>query len=168
MQNLTEIHQCLCRCRRKLFMGHAFAIQGVRPLSCACFQNECSFYGALGLGVCRCTCACSAPQEIQGEAYPIEISTDPGSPASFTPYRAAQLPGSLHSRSHYCVPPPPMSLVPLMSQPLDGTHQGYTRPWAPFVPVFPTPILKPELATGKPTPILCPPCDCLLQLCASE
>ena len=62
MQTLTEILQCLPRWRHKVSIGHTLAIQGVRALSCACFQKQCTFYGALGLGVCGCTCARSAPQ----------------------------------------------------------------------------------------------------------
>ena len=58
MQNLTEISQCLQRWHQKIFIGHAFAIQGVRALSCACFQKECIFSGALGLGVYSCACVC--------------------------------------------------------------------------------------------------------------
>ena len=53
MQNLIEIPQCLRRWRRKIFNGHAFVIQGVRALSCACFQKECIFYGTLGFGGLR-------------------------------------------------------------------------------------------------------------------
>ena len=41
VQNLIEIRQCLRRWRYKIFTGHTFAIQGVRALSCACFQKEC-------------------------------------------------------------------------------------------------------------------------------
>ena len=69
MQKMTEICQCLRRWHSNIFIGHTFAIQGVRALSCTCFQKEYIFYGALGLGVYGCTCACGAPQAVSSQIH---------------------------------------------------------------------------------------------------
>ena len=53
VQNLIEIRQCLRRWRCKIFTGHTFAIQGVRALSCACFQKECISVQCPGFGGLR-------------------------------------------------------------------------------------------------------------------
>ena len=63
MEIWTEMRQCLLHWRRKFSVGSPLVIKGFRALSHTCFQTVCIFYGALGLGVSGCICACSAPQE---------------------------------------------------------------------------------------------------------
>ena len=55
---------CLWRRRRKFSVGSPLVIEGFRALSHTYFQKVCIFYGTLGLGVCGCICARSAPQVI--------------------------------------------------------------------------------------------------------